>query len=236
MNLNCRNIFLYGILSLCFLSCKNNDNIFPAVQNASLTIVNATADTLNYYINGTRQNNTSGLFPGGALVNQTVPAGTANYQFKKSGNASVLFSKAITLQYNANNNITVANSIYVYGELPNQNFLVLNDTLVASIANNTATIRFVNLSPDAGSITVSVGIANSGNLTSFNQIAFASKPLSNSISSGLNEIKVFLPNISNPKIDTTINIQPNTINTIFTKGLLKGAGGAAFALGAMVNK
>jgi hypothetical protein len=236
MTLNCRNILAFIIYSITLISCKNNDNVFPVTQTTSLTIVNATTDTLNYYINGIRQNNTSSLFPGGALVNQSAPAGFANYQFKKSGNANVLFSKALTLKYDSSANYTIGNSFFVYGELPSQNFVILNDTLFNSTAANTATIRVANLSTDAGTIQVSITNNTLATTIAFNEITFGEPSIFKSISSGLNEVKVYLLNNSVAQIDTIISIQPNTVNTIFTKGLLKSGNNSLFSLGAIVNK
>ena len=236
MKLNCRNLLPLIILCIAVVSCKNNDNVIPVTQATSLTIINASADTLNYYLNGTRQNNTSALFPTGVLINQSVPAGMENYQFKKYGTANVLFSKVLTLKYNSNASVTVSNSLYIYGESSTQNFTLLNDTLVTNTGTNVATIRFTNASPDAGAITASIGIANSANTISFNNIAFTKTTSFSAISSGLNELKVYVANNPTPKIDTTLNIQPNSVNTIFTKGLLNGSGSAVFTLGAMVNK
>jgi hypothetical protein len=78
-------------------SCKNNDEIFQPKVSAFINVVNASADTLNFYLNGTRQNNASSLSPGGQSFYIAVPDGQQNYQFKKPGDFNVLFSVPLTL-------------------------------------------------------------------------------------------------------------------------------------------
>jgi len=48
-------LFVAGVIGL--LSCKNNDNVVKPVAFAHLNFVNASTDTLNIYVNGSRQNN-----------------------------------------------------------------------------------------------------------------------------------------------------------------------------------
>ena len=66
-------------------ACKNNDQLFKTVLYTNVNVVNAGTDTLNFYLNGTRQNNASSLFPGGQFFYISEPSGSQNYQFKKSG-------------------------------------------------------------------------------------------------------------------------------------------------------
>src|ERR1700759_3159597 len=85
-------ILLFFAVVLLAESCKNNDEVFPTVHYCALNIVNASADTLNFYLNGTRQNNSSSIFPVGQSYYLPIPSGSENLQFKKAGTSGILFS------------------------------------------------------------------------------------------------------------------------------------------------
>jgi len=53
------------------------------VQTTGLNVTNASTDTLNYYLNGTRVNNASSIYPLGSSGYIGVAVGQQNYQFKK---------------------------------------------------------------------------------------------------------------------------------------------------------
>src|ERR1700730_19135848 len=96
MNIKCSFLLLI-IVMIGLSSCKNNDNVFKTVTYTDLTVVNASADTLNFYLNGTRQNNSSSLYPTGNAAHLSLPSGLQNYQFKKAGSSAVLFSVPLNL-------------------------------------------------------------------------------------------------------------------------------------------
>ena len=230
MNLSYSILIFIGLL-IGLSSCKNNDEVFAPVINTNLTVVNASADTLNFYLNGTRQNNTSSLFPDGSVVDITVPAGLQNYQFKKAGAFTVLFSIPLNLRgVAASLTDTIYNSLYVAGESSSLSFSTL-DTLLVDTQQNMSTIRFVNASPDAGSVNVFVG-----DTVNFMARAFKSSSGFLAAGSGLKEVKVYLANNStSPQIDTSLTFLPNQIYTLFTKGLINGKGNSKFDVGLVVN-
>src|ERR1700733_11466905 len=100
-------ILLLFAAMLTIEACKNNDNVFPTVVPSYLNVVNASADTLNYYLNGTRQNNSSSLFTDGQSFYAAIPAGSENIQFKKAGDFNVLFSYPMKLQDSLNYSLYV---------------------------------------------------------------------------------------------------------------------------------
>ena len=212
------------VMIIGFLSCKNNDNVFKPVTYTDLTVVNATADTLNFYLDGTRQNNSSSLHPGGLAVHTAVFAGSQNFQFKKVGSASVLLN--IPLKLNPN----VFNSLYIAGETPDKVFNTL-DTLVTDALPNLATVRFVNASPDAGNLTVTIG-----DTTYVKSSPFKSSSGFFIAGSGQKVIKVYQFGGALPKIDTIIAFQANRAYTLFSEGLLNGKGNSAFRVGIILNQ
>jgi hypothetical protein len=223
--MSCRlSVLLFIVIFSALISCKNNDQLFKPVVYTYINIVNASADTLNFYLNGTRQNNSSSLYPGGQTFYLPVPAGLQNYQFKKAGNTSVLFSLPLTLQDSVNN------SVYLTGETADKSFHTvdfLDNTGIDSGAF--AKVRFVNASPDAGSLSLSLN-----DTLAFSSAAFETTSAFRLISSGQKLVKQYQSGSSLLKTDT-VTFQPNHIYTIYSKGMLNGKGSAAFGLGVAIN-
>ena len=205
MNNRCL-ILLFIAAMIGFASCKNNDNVFKRVLPSSINVVNASADTLNIYLNGTRQNNNSSLFPGGQSFYLTVPSGMQNYQFKKAGNSAVLFSVPLTL---IDSTFT---SLYVYGGSVSQTFTTNDPLAFVQGHQDTTQVRFVNVSPDAGSLNVTVG-----STISFTSQAFKSATAFALFNGGQQEVKIFLPGAATPRVDTLITFQPGSIYTLFSR-------------------
>ncbi|HEY5328149.1 MAG TPA: DUF4397 domain-containing protein [Mucilaginibacter sp.] len=220
MNTKCSILLLIAALG-GFCSCKNNDEVFAPKVITNINVVNASADTLNFYLNGTRQTNTSSLYPGGQSYYIKVPAGQQNYQFKKAGGFTDLFSMPLNLKDSTNN------SLYITGESANDAFYTQDiiDTLT-----NFSTVRFVNAAPDAGNLDMTVG-----DTLSFTGKPFKSSSAFLSVGSGKKVVKIYQTGATMPIKDTTITLQPNRAYTLFAKGLLNGKGNAAFGVGTVIN-
>jgi len=217
-------ILLFVVFAVAIASCKNNDEVFKKVVSSAINVVNASPDTINFYLNGTRQNNSSSLYPGSQSFYLTVPAGADNFQFKKAGGFNVLFSAPLTLKDSVNN------TLYVSGETADKSFHTVDFLDTANIINvPNIRIRFVNASPDAGNLDAAVDSA------SYTAIPYQATSNFILMGAGPKEIKIFHPGSLTAKIDTTIIFQPNHIYTFFSRGLLNGSGSAAFKLGVAVN-
>ena len=209
-------------------SCKNNDEVLPVVTTTNLNVVNASADTLNFYLNGTRQNNTSSLFPGGQTAYLPEPSGQQNYQFKKAGTFNVLFSVPLTLQ--ASTLLApVYNSFYVSGTSANDAFTTQDILLQDTVANSTQ-IKFVNASPTSGSLDFYVG-----DTVNYKSLAFKGATQYFSTGGGIKQVQIYQSGITTPIIDTPITFQPTYIYTIYTRGTIGGKGTAAFNIGLLLN-
>jgi hypothetical protein len=215
-------VLIVGVFGLA--SCKNNDEVFKTVTYSAVNVVNASADTLNFYLNGTRQNNASSLYPGGQSGYLGIPTGAENFQFKKPKIATALFSLPLTIKD------STTYSVFLTGETAAGAFSDVDLLDTAGINDELHfRLRFVNAAPDAGALTVTV------DSTSYTNTAFKSISSFLLYGEGPKEVKVFQTGSSTAKIDTTITFEPGTLYTIFSKGLLNGKGTAAFSLGVSTN-
>jgi len=217
-------IVLFIVAVAGFTSCKNNDNVFPKTVTTGLNIINASSDALNFYINGTRQNNFT-LSSGGQSFYLPVPAGAQNYQFKKNGSVDVLFSVPLTLKDRVNN------SLYITEATTTSSFTTV-DLLDTTGINSKpkAKIRFVNASPDAGDLNVTVG-----NNVSFTAITFKQTAAFTLIDTGLMAMKIKRVGSDVVSADTSITLAAGHMYTLFSKGSLTGKGTAKLSLALALN-
>ncbi|MGZ3874026.1 MAG: DUF4397 domain-containing protein [Mucilaginibacter sp.] len=220
--MNTRFIILFLIILAGGLaSCKNNDDVFKPVVSTYLNVVNTSADTLNFFVNGTRQLNGSSLSPGGQSDYLTVPAGTQNYQLKKNRTPDVLLSLPLNLTD------SIPNTLYIAGGSADKT-LVTTDIFTA--VEGKVQLNFVQMSPDAGSLSVKVD-----DTLRFSAVPFKTAAKFLSVGSGEKEIKIFLTGSATPKIDTIVTLQPKEGYTIFVGGLLNGTGSSKFSFGLVPN-
>lgn len=215
-------LFIIAVTGLA--SCKNNDNVFPKTVTTGLNIINASNDTLNLFINGTRQKNLT-LTSGGQSFYLPVAAGLQNYQFKKNGGIDILFSVPLTLKDSVNN------SLYITEETTTSSFNTVDvlDTTGINLKPK-AKIRFVNASPDAGDLNVTVGSS-----VSFSAIAFQHTAAFTLIDTGLMAMKVKRVGSDVASVDTSIKLAAGHMYTLFSKGSLTGKGTAKLSLALALN-
>ncbi|HEY4323139.1 MAG TPA: DUF4397 domain-containing protein [Mucilaginibacter sp.] len=216
-------VLFFLIVLTILLSCKNNDNVFPKVVSSYLNVVNASPDVLNFYLNGTRQNNTSSIFPAGQSFYITVPAGSQDYEFKKAGSSNIFFRIPLNLKDSVNN------SLYVIDGSTASTYSTVDFLPPDTIATDTQ-IRFANVSPDAGPLDVFVG-----DTINFKSSAFKTSTVFLPTGSGQKKVKIYQTGAAIPKVDTTITFEPGRIYTLFSKGLINGKGPAAFGVGVVIN-
>jgi hypothetical protein len=219
-------ILLFFAVILFAESCKNNDEVFPSVLPSYLNVVNASADTLNFYLNGTRQNNTSDLYPVSESLYETIPAGSENIQFKKSGTFNVLFSVPLKLIDSTNY------SLYVTGTSASGAFSSIDTLDTVSFYTSLYTrIRFVNASPNTGNLDVYVG-----DTVNFKSRSYKTSSVFELTGAG-NKLVTIYPagSTTNPLVDTLITFEPAYIYTLYSKGQVNGKGGLAFDVGVAIN-
>ena len=219
-------IILFIVAAIGFSSCKNNDNVFTPKLTAYYKIINGSADTLNYYLNGTRQNNGSSLVPGGAEFYLPVPVGSENFQFKKNGAADVLFSVPEKLD-------TANYSLYIAGLSVNQTFRTTDffnpDTTQA--IDTLTQARFVNASPDIGDLDVYIG-----DTLKYKSREFKSSSDFIIFGKGKKHVTVYLAGTKTPlQKDTSFVMSDHIIYTIYAYGLKNGKGASKFNVAFTLN-
>jgi hypothetical protein len=209
-------IFLFAVFVIGLASCKKGTgDLVPTVLTSSLDVINAGADTVNFYENGTRLNNTSNLYPLGTLGYLSVTAGAQNYQVKKAGNPNTLITIPLTLS--AANGYT----LFIAGETADKTFM-LKDQLGTDTTKG-AWIRFVNASPIDGTVDVTIGAK-----FSYKNIAFKSATPYTKVSGGLNLLTIYQSGSSTPLTTPgNLNLTVGGIYTLYTKGVLNGTGNSA---------
>ena len=221
--MNIKLLLLLTVLAFGLASCKKTDDASATVQTTGLNVVNASSDTLNYYLNGTRINNASSIYPLGSSGYLQVAIGEQNYAFKRPRSSEVLMSLPLALDSGK------TYSLYVAGRSPDLTFSTI-DTLAVDTGRR-AMIRFVNASPDAGTLDVMVG-----DTVNFKVRAFKTATVFLPVNAGEKHIRVYQSGSATAKIDETRTLIGGRVYTLFTKGKLNGAGSAALGTGLIVNR
>jgi hypothetical protein len=211
--MNIRVLFLFfSVAIMGFYSCKKtNGDVAVSNSLTYLDVINASADTLNVYQNGTRLNIGSNLLPSGQYANLIVKTGDQNYQFKRSGNPTVIADTKFNLLD------TTAYTMFVAGESADKVFL-LRDTIVS---DTTARIRFVNASPDAGSLDFTIA-----SKPVFKSRAFKSATPFVSVLAGKVVYSIYRQDIGALLASGTLTLAKGASYTLFSKGLINGKGTA----------
>lgn len=148
---------LFVVCIIGFAACKKNNDPPPVVNLAdSLVVVNASADTVNIYKNGTRLNNNSNLYPGGSTLYYYVASGDQSYQVKKPFNPATstvqtLFSIPLTLKPHN------YYSLFIAGEASDKAFQVIDSLQKDTIAAGKCYVRFINATPSTGNLDLTIG-------------------------------------------------------------------------------
>ncbi|HVW98082.1 MAG TPA: DUF4397 domain-containing protein [Mucilaginibacter sp.] len=213
--------FLFIIALTGFFSCKNNDNVLPQeILKGSFKFVNASSNSLNYFLNGTRINSGGSLPPGYATFYFTTPLGQQNFEFKTDGSPDVLFAWPELID-------SLNHTLYITGSTADKAFRT-NDTLF--VDTGFVALSFVNAAPDAGSLDVFVG-----DTLRFSGKEFKSKAAFTPVADGEREIKVFKSGTNTLLADTTFTMNLNHIYTLYSYGQPGGTGNSKFGVGITLN-
>ncbi|MDO3644645.1 DUF4397 domain-containing protein [Mucilaginibacter sp. L3T2-6] len=221
MNLRLTCLFLITAIS-GLVSCKNNDNVFPQKNpDATFKIINASPNTINYYLNGTRLNNGTSLSTGVATPYIATTAGQQNFGFKLNGSADVLFNWPEKMIDSVNY------SLYITGNTADKAFRT-RDTLI--VDSGFVSVGFVNAAPNAGALDVSIG-----DTLRFKAAGFKSQAKYTAVANGDREIKVYKAGTTTLLKDTVCTMNQNSIYTIYTYGTPGATGSSQFGVGITRN-
>ena len=221
-------IILTGVVFSISACKKSSDAPLPA-HSTFLNFVNASADSVNYYLNGTRLNSNSNLYPQTASGYVGVLAFAQNYQVKKVFNtAGANIQQLFSLQLN----LDTAHyySLFIAGESASLAFKTV-DTLKADTTQGTCMVRFVNASPGTGSYDLVVGssakfaVQGFGTASGFRLADTSSKA----------PVALYPAGSSTPVVSGTVTLLQGKSYTIYTTGKLNGTGNSALGLAVMIN-
>jgi hypothetical protein len=232
MNRTLRFLALLSIVAIIgFSACKKTyDDAPKVITTVALNVVNASTDTVNFYLNGTRKN-ASNISPGISSGYYAVPVGAQTYQVKKIFNP--ITSTVQTLfSITSPNDAYYYHSLFVTDETSGDAFFT-TDALAGDTVSNDSTcyVRFVNASPDAGSLDFAVG-----DTVKFTGQAFKTAGGFMLVGiSGVKPIRVYKTGTTTPILSFTYNIGAQQTYTFYARGKLSGTGANAFSIATSLN-
>jgi hypothetical protein len=216
-----RPVFMAFIVVLAWASCKKADDTAITTPTTLVNFINASSDTLNLYVNGSRLNTLSSTYPLGSSGYIPTPIGEQHYQVKKYKSPAVLFNLLLPFDVDIH-------SLYVTDATP-ENTFITNDTLI-TIPVASSLIRFVHTSPQAGNVDVFVGSA-----VNFKARAFKTATVFLAIKSGDYRIVIKKAGTDQVLSDEIRTLQVGRSYTLFTKAGLS-TGGATSNTGLIINQ
>lgn len=198
-------------VAIFFTACKKDfgNNNTPAI--AALSVVNAYAgtDALDFYIGSQKVNNT-GLAFGQKLDYLQAYEGSRTTDVTLVGSPTSLLSKSINLKGG------VYHSLYIIGNTKEtMEYLLLEDNDIPP-ANTKAKIRFINLSPDAASLSLEL----TGDTTKFDDKAYKAYTSFKPVSAA--KVSFVLKDKATNTVKATLNdvtLDNGKTYTIWSKGL-----------------
>ncbi|MBS1521255.1 MAG: DUF4397 domain-containing protein [Bacteroidetes bacterium] len=202
-------------------ACKKTyDDAPTVVTQVKLSILNASADTINIYQNGSRLNTTSAILPGYFTAYTNVPKGQQTYEVKKPFNVNTsivqnLFS--ITLAADTN----FYHTLFITDEKADDAFRTTDVFKTATTAvDSTCFLRLVNSSPGSGSLDMTFGnttVSSSIPFKGYSDFTLVSI-YKDASQTGLTALKIFNTGSSTPLYIDSVSLNAGTNYTIYTLG------------------
>ncbi|WP_184550608.1 DUF4397 domain-containing protein [Mucilaginibacter sp. FT3.2] len=213
MNTRIKALFFVAAAVICWASCKKSNDDPAATSSLSVVgFFNLSSNDVNFYVNGTRINNTTTYYPGGTLGYLNVIAGAQNYSIKIDGSTTPFFEKSLTFATDS------GYSLYVSGKTANDIFYS-KDLWVPDTGTNLtkyAQIRYVNASSTSGNM--SFVLRGTTDSAQFSNVAYKTTTNFTRVNAGIHYIGVYraaYPTV--PKIDT-VTITAGKIYTFYGYG------------------
>jgi hypothetical protein len=206
-------VISFAALLLAMVSCVKNDPAVATAPPVSVNIINASEEVLNFYLNGTRQNNITGLFPLGANGYTSIPSGNQLLAFRRQfnttnfNNADTLFTLPLRLDMVPS---TIRYSVFLTGTSRSTAFTIL-DTLQNDDKN--ARLRFVAASAEVTGLRVFLN-----DTLRFTSSAFKAKSSFIPVGNGSKVIKICPATSNNVLYTSTVTLNINSNYTLFSAG------------------
>ena len=136
------------LISVLFVSCAKEIEV-ETYSYLSITNSSPTLGTYNIYLDGNQSNASGALAFGGMMAYGTLTSGEHTLKFTTESNTDALLTKTITMEDNG------IYSAFLIDRAENMDLLVVKDDL-STASTEKAFVRFINLSPDAPSLDLSV--------------------------------------------------------------------------------
>nr|WP_157535827.1 DUF4397 domain-containing protein [Mucilaginibacter sp. L294] len=216
-------VFIVFIGVIAIVSCKKGNDDAPATPlKTSINFINASSDTINFYVNGTRLNIAAASYPLGSTGYLTTPLGEQNYQVKKDRNPNTLFNLVLPVDTGK------VYSFFVTDNTSENTFTVV-DTLKK--VDKLSLIRFVHTSPKMGDVKILMN-----DTVMFAKAKFKSVSDYLHVTGGLKVIKV-LDAEGKVLIEESRVLVLGRAYTLFTKGGLTATDSkATTGTGLIINK
>ncbi|MGY4536704.1 hypothetical protein ACVW0P_001118 [Mucilaginibacter sp. UYNi724] len=219
-------VFIAFIGIVAIAACKKFDEAPTKVPTTFLNFINASTDTLNVYVNGSRLNNLSSTYPLGSSGYIQSPLGEQNYQVKRLGHGEVLFSVPIKLD-----------SAGVYSFYVNdgtvENSFTTQDTL-STLSNKVSSIRFVHTSPNLGAVDIVI-TDDAKKEVRINKRSFKSSSVYVTVKEGVEKIQVYKAGTPTLLSQEERILQIGRAYTLFTKAGLTDPGNTTPSTGLIIN-
>ncbi len=199
-------------------------------------VINASADTVNFYLNGTRLDNNTDLFPGIASVYYPVPSGAQTFQIKKKFDpitsvVQPLFSITSPADGHPDHSLFVVDETQANAFNTVDTLAFLVDT---STSSTTCYVRFVNASVDAGNLDFAANNTKYSNQAFKTGSGFKRVTVSASTDT-LATINVYHAGQTTPILSGHYLLIPGNAYTFWTQGKLNGTGNLIFSVGTAIN-
>lgn len=201
------------VLSLGLFSCSKLDRDYEPIQVSGLNIIQAspTLELLDVYVDNTRANGSVDFEFGDKIGYLSAYSGIRTFNVTKKNNLTSLKSLQHTLKPQ------IGYSLFVANTLENIEFLILEDDLTKP-ATGKATIRFVNLSPDGGALSLNVGGAATDLVTNKAFKEYSNFEAVDAAESTTLNIKNATSGTTETSI-TNVKLEDGKIYTVYAKGL-----------------
>lgn len=217
--------------ALAVWSCnKSGDDIPKLSPTSKLNVINAVTDirAIDFYLNGTRQNNNSAIYLFNTSGYLSVLTGEQQYQFKSDTDRTLLADVKLNPA-----KVDSSYTLVLAGQQSKNNLapIFLSDYFPTNSNTANAMMRYVQASPGTQAYDVFVG-----DTLSFKNKVYKGFTTFQGVRAGKKTVKVMAAGTTTPIFNGTVTIQAGSYYTLLTQGVINGAGNNAFGVSINVSR